>query len=104
MQLPKEIYIEIFLIADDVEITKVLRCVCKLSLTASYDYFKILLRIPIIIYYDTDQWFLGEKGNVIKYHHCHPKINKSISFQTTIRELNNSLKQYNKRNMTFYGR
>jgi hypothetical protein len=58
LDLPKELYVYIFVLADDLNSTKALRSVSKTSYNASYDYFKVILREPIIIAYNEAHWYL----------------------------------------------
>ena len=49
MNLPRELYVIIYQLTDDIDVTKSLRLVNKKLYDASYDYFKMLLKMPVII-------------------------------------------------------
>jgi hypothetical protein len=101
IQLPKELYIYIYIISDDVTITKNLRLLCKLSYNASYDYFKIIIRRSIMIYYDTGQLFINEKKNIKDLVHYHNPISRPISFNITISNLYNSFEETKSKKVSF---
>lgn len=92
-QLPKELYIYIYIISDAIEITKKLRSLCKLSYNASYDYFKIIVRKSIIVHYDIGQWFINEKKNVVDLTYFDVLRIKPLSFNITILNLYNSFEE-----------
>lgn len=94
MELPKELYIQLYIFANNVSTTKTLRSLCNTSFSASYDYFDILLKTKIPIYYTyyEDNWSLNKH----KIYFCCDSyasqitsnpINKDISFNTTIKDL-----------------
>jgi hypothetical protein len=101
MELPKELYIYIFCLTDDINSTKSLRLVSKTAYTASYDYFKLLLKEHIFIYYH-HQWCISKDPNTKTLlakqkleppswaFFCHGdntnSPNKSMIFKTTIRD------------------
>lgn len=102
LDLPKELYLYIFVLADDLDSTKSLRSVSKTACSASYDYFKLLLREPIFINDDDLNWYIfnnnanmseiikkQEVQGTRKYQPCHQKttIDKSLAFKTTISDL-----------------
>lgn len=90
LELPKELYIHIFILGDDIEITKTLRSLCKLSYDASYDYFKIITKKSIIVNFDSGELFINNKPNVIDLTSYYGDIVKPISFNITISNLYNS--------------
>lgn len=61
MELPQELYVYLYEFTNDVQATKTLRLVCNVAYKASYDYFKILLREPIMVKCNRAAWFLGPK-------------------------------------------
>ena len=93
--LPREIYLYIFILADSLEATKVLRSVNKTAWHASYDYFKILLNKPVFITYD-HEWFIHNDNTEMKCKGCaegvchaimNSCINGNSTFKMSIRDL-----------------
>jgi hypothetical protein len=103
MELPKELYILMFILGDDVEITKILRTLCKLSLSASYDYFEILLKKDIILYHDYyGRLYLTENINTLDIIQTHRRAydfisRKPTSFKITIKNLYSSIEATQKK-------
>lgn len=56
MEVPTEMYLILFVMADELDVTKALRTVSKSSLKASYYYFKIILNQPLRIKFDGWWW------------------------------------------------
>jgi len=98
--LLKELYLYIFVLADDLDTTKSLRSVSKTAWSASYDYFKILLRKPIIITFHKLLWFIdSNREEVDRLNLWEPTSwcqnidhRKYISFQITTKDLFTNLK------------
>lgn len=59
MELPIEIYVVIYGIANDLKITKSLRLVSKSALNASHIYHKILIKTSVLIGSTSRGWFLS---------------------------------------------
>ena len=97
----RELYLSFFILADNLEVTKSLRAVSKTAYNASYDYFKLLIRTPILInYIDSDMYIMLKTDNYIvdilkqreQYskgctHTCYSYCNMNISFETTVKGL-----------------
>ena len=62
--LPKELYLYIFILADDLNSTKALRLASKTAYYASYNYFKLLLRDHVFIYYNYKWCFSNKDPNM----------------------------------------
>ena len=109
--LLNELYIYIFILADDVNSTKVLRSVSKTAYSASYDYFNLVLREPIFIYHNY-KWEISIKDPNIKElvekrkhedvpawaRFCHggdsDTPNKAMIFKTNIKDLYKTFNHY----------
>lgn len=93
MYLPQELYVYLFKYADDVKTTKILRSVCKVAYKASYDYFNILLKTPIIVKCNREEWFLGKNTHIDDpYDTFCPLIpGNKISFEINTKALFNSI-------------
>lgn len=90
MELPKELYTQLYIFADDINTTKALRLLCKISLSASYDYFNIILRTKIPIYYIYKEDIWVSKLNPYCFYfgqYTTNPIRKDISIITTIKDL-----------------
>jgi len=72
MDIPLEIYIELYLIANDLIVTKILRSLCKTSLKECDYYHKILLNTNKILYFDEFDWYILDDEEKIQ-----EKINNS---------------------------
>lgn len=98
----KELYLYIFILADDLDTTKSLRSVSKTAWSASYDYFKLLLGEPIIMNFHKLTWYINSTRKEIDlamsrtYFHGSCKqisnTHKYISFQITAKDLFTSIK------------
>jgi len=66
MELPAEIYIYIIILADDVNITKKLRALTKTSYISCNIYHRLLLNQKIYINFDSYNWTISNKDNIIK--------------------------------------
>jgi hypothetical protein len=100
MDLPKELYIYIFYLADDINSTKSLRSVTKTAYNASYDYFKLLLKEHVFVYYHL-QWCISQDSKILEKLKndiswsviCHGNNtnspNKSMIFKITISDFYN---------------
>ncbi len=105
MSIPKELYVYIFVLADDLDSTKSLRSVSKMAYNASYDYFKSLLRGDIFIYHH-HRWLISNKDldmKEVRKDLCQSPFshgrntdtpNKSMIFKTNIRDLYNTFNKY----------
>ena len=107
VDLPKELYIYLLALADDVNVTKALRSVSKTA-HASYDYFKLLLNQPMFIYYHPHIWGvceqqpdlkkLNEDYHKIWYTHSHgtntDSPGRSMKFKTTVYKLYDLFNNY----------
>ena len=101
VDLPKELYLSIFVFADDIKITQLLRLVSKTAHIASYDYFKILLRKDIFVYHHY-RWYVADEDPRLKLKDPMPDWafishgnnadtpNKSMIFKTTVKNLYNT--------------
>lgn len=90
MELPKELYTQLYIFADNIDTAKALRALCKISLCASYDYFDMVLRTKIPIYYIYKEDIWVSKINPYCFYHGQYTTNpigKDISFNTTIKDL-----------------
>jgi hypothetical protein len=105
MILPEELYLHIFTLADNLDTTKALRCVSKIAWSASYDYFKILLRKPIIMNFGPEYCNISDSidcknckriGCLKIPDHCYcpllPTVKNCIAFEISIKDLFNTLK------------
>lgn len=97
--LPKEIYVLLFMLGDDLKITKTLRALCKLSLRASYEYFNSILKKDIILY-DNNYGDLSINYEApIRRTLGHVSLaTKPISFKINIKDLFNSIEQSSNKN------
>jgi len=103
MELPKELYLHILFLADDIAVTKKLRILTKLSLKATDEYHRILLNTKINIHFDVNDWMISDlndkqllqKIKDKEYVHygrqlCGPDpFDKPAAFKTTIKNLYN---------------
>jgi len=65
MDIPLEIFLELYLIANDLIVTKILRPLCKTSLKVCDYYHKILLNTNKILYFYEFDWdILDDEENV----------------------------------------
>ena len=106
LDLPKELYICILCLADDVSITKSLRSVSKKAYTASYDYFKLLLKQPIFIHHvcvwhlsnEVPDFWMNEDYLLNGPSHGHGNNantpNRSMCFKTTVHSLYDTFNRY----------
>lgn len=111
MELLKELYVYIFTLADDLASTQALRAVSRTAYSASYVYFKTLLKEPIIISYNHNyRWEIFNKDTNMKdiidrrkhYHmrpaHSHGSMSdspgKAMISKTTIKNLYNTFSNY----------
>jgi hypothetical protein len=97
MELPQELYVYLYEFTNDVKDTKALRLVSNTAYKASYDYFKILLREPIMVKCNRAAWFLGTKEVDCPGHRFIPilPVHKIISFPMTVRDLYHSIHELN---------
>jgi len=86
IQLPKELYIYIYIIGNDTQITKKLRLLCKSSYFASYDYFNIVLKTPTILNCDYGQWYFYQKDDCWEIYYNFP-VRKKFTFNIDVENL-----------------
>ena len=85
----------IFILTDNLDATKALRSVSKIALSASYEYFNILLREPVTLRFNQQNWFINDDNNYYEIGHTFTplhNIHKSISYKTPIKDLFISIK------------
>jgi len=61
--LPQELYLHILFLADDINVTKKLRILTKLSLKATDEYHRILLNTKINIHFNVNEWKISDLDN-----------------------------------------
>lgn len=92
--LPQELYVHIYEYANDINTTKMLRLVCKVSYNASYDYFKMLLNSTIYVKCNTDKLFLGYDTYCNDVDYCHAKMMpKKTAFPIKMKDLYTAIKK-----------
>lgn len=101
MELPEELYLHILFLADDIDITKKLRGLTKLSLKATEEYHKILLNTKVNIHFNVDKWMISDLNDQQllqsiknKEYVCYGRLlcgpdpfDKPVGFKTSIKNL-----------------
>lgn len=99
MNIPKEIYFFLYVSGDNIKITKILRSLCRLSLSAGYQYFNLLLKKDVI-FYDNSMGEFSINNQIERT--CRKSMiglaSKPVSFNITFKDLYNGMERSKDKN------